>query len=301
VELVGVGEGVDDPLRVAHVVVLPDRVVAEYTRPRPGAIASCGASAARGAQALLAVADGGYDDRMFTSVLGVGAIIVSVLGVVSYHASWRCHRAPERAGWRLDPRVGFAALVVLCGAIPLLMAWIHEAAAEGWSGVLKRAGVSTVCLLLHFPFVSYHVGDYFARKASGEDLDDGVPDDDFARARALEDRGDARGAIEQYSIMVKRSPLRTDARLRLAALLAGARRGAQAKDVLRTGLTLDELPDSDRDAIIRALGELDGPGYNPAAPSGEGRVARDVRTTRMEAHEQDKASRANDDPALPLE
>ena len=182
-----------------------------------------------------------------------------------------------------------------------MMMWSHNGAEFGIVCVLQRLGLTIVALLLHFPFVSYHIANHFARRMSGELINDTDPDDEFSRALAVEKRGDARGAVERYSLIIKDDPLHTEARLRLANLLARSRRLEQAKDVIRTVMKTDELPDRDRAELAALLAKLESGNIVDDSQVGNGRQVRQVTTARIEAHAQQKANDGGSDPSIPVE
>jgi hypothetical protein len=228
--------------------------------------------------------------------LGVGILLA--LGGASYYAAWMLHRHPGRAGWWLSPLVGHVYTLVILGSVGFLLAWIHDAGQDDIRAVLARAGVSLLCLMLQLPFVNYHVGDFVSRRLTGQALADNEPTDSFQRAQLAEQRGDARGAIEQYSLIIKHDPLHTRARICLAEVLAGSRRMAQAQEIVRCALKFDDLPDADRGELTALLLRWEDRGPGAIAPEGPGHVVRAVTTARMEAHDQLKANSPDADDAI---
>jgi hypothetical protein len=186
-------------------------------------------------------ADTAWDPVVNVLLIAAAALLVAA-GLVAFRAAWLCYRSPERAGWWTDPRSALVLLVFLATMTGPMMIWIERGAIEGWGNAAYRAAAYVVGVLLCIPFMAYHAGALVERAFTAESQPPPEPEDPFERARASEERGDVRGAIERYSFLLDEEPSHAEARMRLAELLARTRRAHQAAALVEQGLEVEGTP-----------------------------------------------------------
>ncbi len=210
----------------------------------------------------------------------VSVLALMVGGGVAYYGGWRCRFDNDRAGAFGHPAAGIVALVYYLGFTSLAVT----------SGVdpFTMIGIVVVLGLLYAPLLAYHAAEALQSTFSTASAPPPDPEDPFERAKAAEERGDSRSAVERYEWVLENEPIHFDARARLADLLARAGRLERAKEVLDKGLA---LPNAEgwmrfkwrelRQRIEeRVLGEEKSEGDRPTF-----KALGEVRATRLKAWE----------------
>jgi tetratricopeptide (TPR) repeat protein len=216
-------------------------------------------------------------------------------GFVAYFGGWRCRFDLDRAGAFDRPVAGAAALVWLLvwGALVFASSADHGLAAFG------KVVIVVPIALLYAPFLAFHAAESLRRAFSTESALPPDPEDPFERAKAAEDRGDTRAAVERYEWLLEREPAHFDARTRLADLLARTGRLERAREVLDKGIALDDAEGWMRfkwrelrtRIEERVLGEEKSEDGLPTF-----RALGDVRAARLEAWEERPRSGDEDGP-----
>ncbi len=179
-------------------------------------------------------------------VLGVAAALVFAVGLVAYRAAWLCYRDPDRAGFWLDPRAGLILFAFLAGMAAPLVTWLERGIGLGGWAFAWRCAVFILILVLYLPLLTHYAGRALARILNPLSQPPPEPADPFERARAAEERGDVRTAIERYSTLLDARPTHVEARTRFAQLLARTRRLAWGKDIIGRGLALEGVPGAEK-------------------------------------------------------
>lgn len=228
------------------------------------------------------------------STLGQIAILALLGGgFVAYLGGWRCRFNIDRAGVFSYPVAGVATVVWLLvwGAFAFASSGDHDFVAFGKVVIIIPIG------FLYAPLLAYHAGQAFAAVFSTESALPPDPEDPFERAKAAEERGDSRSAVERYEWILEREPAHFDARTRLAELLARTSRLRRARDVLDKGLALPDVEGWKR-FKWRELGlRIEEGSFGDAKPEGERptfKALGDVSPARLEAWEGRPRSGGND-------
>jgi hypothetical protein len=173
------------------------------------------------------------------SALGIAALLLLFAGgLVALWAWGRCEGEAGRGGVWLHPAAGGAAFAFYIG-----VAYLAALKADAIVAIFFVWGIGW----FYAPFFAYHVTHVLANVFATESQPPPEPEDPLERAKASEERGDVRGAIERYSWLLEREPMHVEARTRLAHLLARSRRLERAFDILREGVALEGVSEEARD------------------------------------------------------
>lgn len=238
------------------------------------------------------------------ALIAVAPYALFVVGVLAFRGGWLCRYRPERAGFWAHPAAALAVLTFMAAMIAPLSRWVARRSAAGGvygaGGVILTVFFIALLALLYGRLLGYHAGVILSGMFSTVSEPPPDPEDPFERAKAAEDRGDVRGAIERYSWLLERRPAHAGARTRLAELLARTRRLGRASALLDEGIALLEAPEEAR-AHWRLLKEKWARG-EIGEESGTGGAFRhaafgDVTTARLEAHRMEERHEGGEPPA----
>jgi succinate dehydrogenase hydrophobic anchor subunit len=230
-------------------------------------------------------------------------LVAFVGGVAALRAGWLCRTDPERAGRWANPWAPAAVLVFLMTAVGPFMLWVEDGARTGVGMWLTRFATCLVIFALYLPYLTFHAGSLLAALLRPEPQPEPESVDPFERARASEEGGDVRAAVERYQKLLEEEPAHVEARTRLAQLMAKTRRFEQGKEILRQGLALEEVASAEKaewKSLLRRLEEGD-LGEQAPEDAGFGHLALGgVTATRIKAHEESKKDPPEDERPIEL-
>jgi hypothetical protein len=219
--------------------------------------------------------------------------ILVAAGLVALVGGHRCYADPDRAGVFAHPAAAVIAVTFLLGMGTPIGLWFASGPGRdrGWgSAGYLIVGLSFVAgiMMMFAPLLAYHLTRVLGKTLVSESQPPPDPEDPFERAKAAEERGDSRSAIERYAWVLENEPSHFDARARLADLLARTGRSERAKGVLDEGIALTDAEGWMRSKWRelrqrieeRSLGEEEAEGDRPTF-----KALGDVRPARLKAWE----------------